>query len=199
VILVVSQPATPGLPLLPGTVAEAKVVDDHFTGATHHLTGEDATVDIVLDAISQHAWVHLACHGFQDPEDPTKSAFALHDGRLELARLMSRSLTNAELAVLSACQTATGDARLPEETVHLAAGMLAAGFRSVVGTMWSISDEDAPVIADALYANLKRMRENDDRRGLRTAYALHYAVRSLQEKVGRNALGRWVPFVHFGL
>lgn len=56
--------------------------------------------------------------------------------------------------MLSACQTATGDAKLPEEAVHLAAGMLAIGFQSVVGTMWSLGDADAPVVADAFYESL---------------------------------------------
>ena len=41
---------------------------------------------------------------------------------------MTKSLEPAELAFLSACQTATGYEKLPEEAVHLVAGMLAAGF-----------------------------------------------------------------------
>ncbi|KAI0082963.1 hypothetical protein BDY19DRAFT_981531, partial [Irpex rosettiformis] len=53
-------------------------------------------------------------------------------------------LPNADLAVLSACQTATGDEKLSEEAVHLAAGMLNIGYKSVIGTMWSISDYIAP-------------------------------------------------------
>ncbi|KAJ6529941.1 hypothetical protein DFH09DRAFT_934658, partial [Mycena vulgaris] len=41
---------------------------------------------------------------------------------------------------LSACQTARGAKGLQEESVHLAAGMLLAGYRGVIATMWSIMD-----------------------------------------------------------
>ena len=51
---------------------------------------------------------------------------------------MSAASPNAELAFLSACQTAAGDEKTPEESAHLAAGMLAVGFKGVVATMWSI-------------------------------------------------------------
>src|ERR1700733_6751721 len=42
-------------------------------------------------------------------------------------------------------QTAKGDSKLPEEAIHLAAGMLMVRYGSVVGTMWSIRDDDAPI------------------------------------------------------
>lgn len=194
-ILVVSQSHTPGQTPLPGTLREAELVRTHFPHGTT-LAHAEATITDVLSAMEAHCWVHLACHGIQDPLDPTKSAFALYDGRLELSQLMTKSLKHAELAVLSACQTATGDEKLPEEAVHLAAGMLTVGYKSVVGTMWSIMDADGPTIADAFYATL---RENDEVEGRsRTAYALHEAVRQLRDKVGEETFIRWVPFVLLG-
>ena len=60
---------------------------------------------------------------------------------------MKQSFTHTELAVVSACQTAKGDSELPEEAIHLAAGMMMASYGSVVATMWSIRDDDAPIIA----------------------------------------------------
>jgi tetratricopeptide (TPR) repeat protein len=202
-LLVVSQPDTPEINApLPGTVVEAAAISRQFPGDAKHLNHERATVDAVFDAMKSHEWVHLACHGIQASHgEPTKSAFLLYDGKLELSRLMNTSLaTEAELAVLSACQTAKGDENLPEEAVHLAAGMLAVGYRSVVATMWSINDNDGPILAGAFYAALKK---NQERRasgaGLRVAYALHEAVQHLREEVGDDNFARWVPFVHFGL
>ena len=52
-----------------------------------------------------------------------------------------------DLAFLSACQKSTGDGRLSEEAVHLAAGMLAAGYRGVIATMWLIRDRYASEFA----------------------------------------------------
>jgi CHAT domain-containing protein len=197
-VLVVSQPNTPGLDApLPSTTAEAAVITRQFPNSVTHLESEASTVDAVLNAMKEHTWVHLACHGVQSAAgDPTQSSFMLHDGPLELARLMGTTLPGAELAVLSACQTAQGDARLPEEAVHLAAGMMAVGYGSVVGTMWSIADADGPVLANAFYAALKKNIKRGG--GLKAAYALHEAVAILQGKVGEENFKRWVPFVHFG-
>ncbi|KAK0484524.1 CHAT domain-containing protein [Armillaria novae-zelandiae] len=123
------------------------------------LNADKGTVEAILEGMEKHSWCHLACHGAQTSGDPTKSALLLHDGALELARIMSTTLNSAEIAFLSACQTATGDTERPEETIHLSAGMLMAGFRAVFATMWSIDDTDAPVVADEVYAYLLEARE----------------------------------------
>ncbi|THU76342.1 hypothetical protein K435DRAFT_705005, partial [Dendrothele bispora CBS 962.96] len=199
-VLVISQPSTPGYSNLPGTLEEAEVIQRHASHSCH-LTREQATVGAVLGEMGKHDIIHLACHGIQDMKKPLDSAFALYDGRLELNRLMRLSLKNAELAFLSACQTATGDKRLPEEAVHLAAGMLAIGYPSVIATMWSIGDNDAPLIADKVYENLLGCHDDSQsqKAKLNSAYALHEAVKHLREKVGEMNFVKWVPFVHFGV
>jgi CHAT domain-containing protein len=201
----VSQPKTPNLSPLPGIAEEVAKIRQHFlSNNIVHLNDTDATVKGVLSAMYEPRcqFVHLACHGLQHPKDPTKSAFALQDGELQLSQLMARSTANAELAFLSACQTATGDTNLPEEAVHLAASMLSAGYKAVIGTMWSIGDQDAPLVADEVYRQLKKnmkQREGDEGGRLNTAYALHEAVKRLRDEVGESNFLRWVPFVHFGL
>ncbi|KAI0083077.1 CHAT domain-containing protein, partial [Irpex rosettiformis] len=124
--LVVSQPATPYCDPIPNTRTEAEIITSLISRSTH-LDDTGGTVQAVLEGMAKHDWVHLACHGVQNRMDPTNSAFALYDGRLTLSMLMSQHLPNADLAVLSACQTATGDETLSEEAVHLAAGMLNVG------------------------------------------------------------------------
>ncbi|KZV74129.1 hypothetical protein PENSPDRAFT_749625 [Peniophora sp. CONT] len=204
-VLVVTQQNTPrpGLAPLPCVSLEKDHLRAILSPEREHLFLEDqaATVDSVVFAMSQNAWVHLACHGSQNLQDPTLSAFELHDGPLTLARLMGTVLDKAELAFLSACQTATGDEKIPEESAHLAAGMLAAGFKGVVATMWSIKDEDAPVIVESYYKELLAVRSSQASLFGQTgaAYALHEAVGHLREEVGEDAFERWVPFVHFGV
>jgi CHAT domain-containing protein len=200
-ILVVSQPDTPGCSPLPSVREEVASLKRHFAGdAVIHLDRTEATVDVAKLAMSEHGQiVHLACHGVQDIFNPRESAFLLHDGKLTLSQIMqSQSSNTAALAFLSACQTATGDAKLPDEAVHLAAGMLSAGYRSVVGTMWPIGDEDAPLIADEFYRRLKEYQGESGGR-LKAAYALHDAVKLLRDSVGEGNVMRWAPFVHFGI
>ncbi|KAG8735528.1 hypothetical protein FRC10_010419, partial [Ceratobasidium sp. 414] len=196
-IVAVGQESTLGFSALPGTVAELDQIleqarDVRFT----RLDGEDATTSTVLAAMDQHEWVHFACHASQNLAEPTKSAFHLHDGALDLAAVTQKPLSHAHLAFLSACQTATGDENLPEEAVHLAAGMILAGYRTVVATMWSIDDADAPVIAEGFYAY---MLKGGQPSGKNAARALHAAVGRLRAKVGAKEFGRWVPYIHIGI
>lgn len=195
-VLVVSQPATPGCTPIGGTTAEAAIVTSLSERSTI-LNDNNGTVNAVLEGMTTHNWVHLACHGMQSHVNPTKSSFALYDGRLTLEALMSKHLPHADLAVLSACQTATGDEKLSEEAVHLAAGMLNVGYKSVVGTMWSIYDNSAPAAMGKFYeVMMKQVRMGGE---LQPAYALHEATKALREKYGVHDFVRWIPFVHFGL
>ncbi|KAI0083206.1 CHAT domain-containing protein [Irpex rosettiformis] len=200
-VLIVSQPTSPyaiNNPI-PGTTTEAAIVMS-LVRESKTLDDADGTIQAVLEGMATHEWVHLACHGTQNHADPTNSAFILYDGRLTLAELMSHHLPNADLAVLSACQTATGDEKLPEEAVHLAAGMLNIGYKSVIGTMWSISDYVAPEVMRVFYTVMAEQVKAGGE--LQPAYALHEATKALRSSSGRGGMNdflRWVPFVHFGL
>ncbi|KAI0083528.1 CHAT domain-containing protein [Irpex rosettiformis] len=195
--LVVSQPALQSRNPIPKTTIEAGIVVSLTGLSTDTLHDSDGTIDAVLDGMETHNWVHLACHGLQDQVDPINSSFALYDGKLTLSTLMSKHLPNANLAVLSACQTATGDENLSEEAVHLAAGMLNVGFKSVIGTMWSISDRSGPIVMAKFYEVLmEQVRAGAE---LQPAYALHEAMKALRAELGVNRFMEWIPFIHFGL
>ncbi|CAE7152951.1 unnamed protein product [Rhizoctonia solani] len=196
-VLAVGQATTPGHNPLPGTIEELAHIETHTRDKAQYsqLTGNRATITSVLDAMEQHDWVHLACHAHQSVKDPTESGFHLHDGTLDLSAISQRSFKNKGLAFLSACQTATGDEKLPDEAIHLASGMMMAGYPSVIATMWSVVDEDAPFVADKVYAQLMK----DEKIGNGEAgRALHAAVAGLREKVGEKEFGRWVPYIHIG-
>lgn len=203
-ILAVSQPSTPGQSQIPGTITEINAIRlraNEDSRVFQWLNEDDATVEAVLLAMRQHGWCHFACHGIQNAQDPMKSSFALHDGPLELKTIMANSFASADMAFLSACQTATGDEKRSEESVHLAAGMLMAGYRTVFATMWSIGDTDAPLIADAVYSYLLQERRGnlDLEEHSLAAYALHHAVACLRSKEGEFAFVKWLPFIHIGV
>ncbi len=83
----------------------------------------------------------------------------------------------------------------PGESSHLSAGMLVAGFRNVVGTMWKISDYYAPYLADHFYQKMFQGNKAPDYR--RSAYALHDAVKALRAEQNPD-FRVWVPFCHYG-
>ena len=181
-----------------------KLAIDTDTYESLRLEGSVATVSRVKQEMEAYGWVHLACHASQDTHSPLRSGFFLHDGRLELLELMKQNIPKCQLAYLSACQTSTGDEKLSEEAVHLAAGMLAVGYQGVVATMWSIKDKYAPEVAGSFYEYLVEKGKNEGSLQLKStnaAYALHHATQCLRRKLGdtEDALLTWVPYVHFGL
>ncbi|KAJ7613270.1 CHAT domain-containing protein [Mycena polygramma] len=154
-----------------------------------------ATVDNVQQGLRESNWVHFACHGKQDISDPTQSALLIAgSSQLTLSSIIKLSLPHADLAFLSACQTATGDQDLQDESVHLAAGMLLAGYRGVIATMWSVKDNIAPQVAGDVYEHMFQTVPLDP---AIAAEALHLAVRKLCEK--EDSFFNWVPFVHVGV
>ncbi|KAJ7226682.1 CHAT domain-containing protein [Mycena pura] len=175
-------------------------IKQHAAGKHYiqQLKGDAATVESVQKGMRECSWVHLACHGVQNVSNPTESALLVASGqRLTLSSIISLSIPHADLVFLSACQTATGDKELQEESVHLAAGMLSAGYQSVVATMWSIMDNDAPQVASDFYEHLFKSSPPDS---AQSAEALHHAVRKLQEKSGgKKPFMHWVPYIHIGI
>ena len=154
------------------------------------------TVEEVLTLMKDAEWVHFACHGIQDAASPTDSGLCLADQRrLKLSDIISVSRPRGGLAFLSACQTATGHKDLSDEAIHIAAGMLFAGYGGVVGTMWSISDRLAPLVTKDVYEQLFRNGTRPDYR--EAARALHDAVERLRNS--NASFVEWLPFIHVGL
>ncbi|KAJ7636413.1 CHAT domain-containing protein [Roridomyces roridus] len=162
---------------------------------TKSLLGAQATVSALESQLMVSSWVHLACHGKQELSDPQKSCLQLYDGTLELESILKMPLHNSEFVFLAACQTAMGDSKLVNESFHLGGGLIAAGFRAAIGTMWSIRDEDGPRVAEIVYKHL--FRAGRAPRVTDTAEALHLAVRKMRED--GLPYERWVPFIHMGI
>jgi CHAT domain-containing protein len=207
-LLLVSQPKTPRQSRLPGTTKEAQLITEQLKEGVPRvmcLDDDAATMERVVSEMQSHSCIHLACHAMQYA-NPVGSGFYLHDGCLELTEIIKRQFPIADLAFLSACQTSTGVNFLSEEAVHLAAGMLAAGYRGVVATMWSIKDRYGPLVAEDFYRELRKHQTSGGSKpeGISSqgaASALHHATKKLRESLddSESSLLTWVPYVHFGL
>ena len=139
-MMAVIQSATKGYPPLPATVDELHKIEMRVPSdclVKLGLSAFPASVDNVYSHLQSASIVHFACHGEQNVENPHESALILDGGRrLTISQIMKQSMSNASLAFLSACQTAMGDEKLPDEAIHLAAALLFAGFHGAVATMW---------------------------------------------------------------
>ncbi|CCL99057.1 uncharacterized protein FIBRA_01068 [Fibroporia radiculosa] len=199
-LVAVPQPKSDGQGRLHGPQREVdyiKATLESLPPTPVSLAVSNGTVEDVLEKMKESDWIHFACHGVQDIHSPLESGLMLADGRrLKLTDINQFVRRRGGLASLSACQTAMGDKTLPEEAVHLAAGMLLAGYGGVIATIWSIRDADAPEVAKSVYEQLFRDGDSPDCR--QVARALHYAVENLRQQDDISFVS-WVPFIHVGL
>ena len=191
-LLVVGQPSE-ALPNIGAEIDNLRQLGD-FVDV---LVGAEANRDQVLRALQQHSWAHFACHGhLGDITQPFRASFELHSGSsLTLLDLIQAKLPNAELAFLSACHSAEGDSITPDESIHLAAALQFCGFRSVVGTLWAMDDEDGPMISKEFYKHM--FRDPGNKADFRdSAEALSVSIRAMRKN--GVPLERWILFVHIG-
>ncbi|KAH8111130.1 TPR-like protein [Phellopilus nigrolimitatus] len=163
------------------------------------LIREQATREAVIDNFRDRHWVHFACHGHLNTKEPFLHAFQLYgEDRLTLLDIIHSNLPNAEFAFLSACHSAGQIVdRAFGEVLHLAAAMQFCGFRSVIGTMWAMANDDGPFVAKEFY---KRMFAEEDSPELgfkRSARALRETIQRLRKRKGMT-VERWVNFIHIG-
>jgi CHAT domain-containing protein len=180
---------------LPAVAQELDTVTKLFGTHAHQLRDSDATIDNVLVKIQSSSWLHLACHGHQDPADPLNSGLILYDGELSLAQILDIDLPNAKFVYLSACETAMGDAKLTNEALHLAGGFIAAGYMGAIGTLWSMYDAHGPKVAEIVYNTILGKDNIPDVK--MAANGLHLAIQKLRRE--GTPLHQWMPFVHFGI
>ncbi|KAJ7440889.1 TPR-like protein [Mycena latifolia] len=201
-LLAIAQPSALGQNPIPGTMKEIASIERLAQGVIPVLRLEHdmATVENVQNGMRKSRWAHFACHGIQDIFTPTDSALLLAgSSKLTLSDIIQLQLPHADLAFLSACQTASGSKNFQDEAVHLTAGMLLVGYCGVIGTMWSIMDDDGPQVASDVYGHLFKTSPPNS---TRAAEALHLAVRKLRDSDhagGTKSFSHWVPFIHAGV
>jgi CHAT domain-containing protein/tetratricopeptide (TPR) repeat protein len=113
-------------------------------------------------ALENYQAIHIACHAYQDEKVPFRSGLFLsleeaqdEDGFL-YAREVAALRFRAELVVLSACRTSGGYVERGEGTMGLPRVFFCAGARSVVSSLWEVSDRAAAEFMPRFYRHLKR-------------------------------------------
>jgi len=152
---------------LPGAEAEARTVAEQLGAGV--IPPEAATENAIRRRLPRAPLVHLATHGYAYATDArARQSFvalapdSLHDGFLTVGEILDDSTLTvaAELVVLSACQTGMGDLKEAEGTIGLQRAFLAKGARSVLVSLWSVSDEVTQELMGRFYAH---WLEDDDR------------------------------------
>lgn len=155
--------------------------------AAHVLRGDDATADRLRDLGSRARFVHIATHGFFRRDNPMLSAVRLADGYLSLADLYTLSL-DADLVTLSGCGTGLSAVVGGDELVGMMRGLLFAGARSVLLTMWQVDDLSTAEFMSSFYALLVK--------GSSKTEAVSAAMREVRQRFPHPYY--WAPFVLVG-
>ncbi|BCJ47652.1 CHAT domain-containing protein [Actinoplanes ianthinogenes] len=188
-VVAVGVNEAPGMPPLLHARREAEqVAAAELGGAATLLLDEQATREAVRAWLPRARWAHLACHA-ATATDPAQGHLALHDGPLSARELTGLDLSGGFLAYLSACTTADGGVRVPDESIHIASALQLAGFTHVIGTLWPVRDAIARRFSRSVYAD--RALAGDP------ALAVHHAVRALRERYPQRP-DLWATHLHFG-
>jgi len=165
-------------------------------GSERSLSLRTATFDLYLGAeasreqmrndLEDFTVLHIAAHGQIDPDDPRRSGLLLSFEPEKMGLLTLEDVgglhLDADLAVLSACDTAGGPILQGEGVQSLAYAFLQAGARSVVASLWEIEDDAASRIMRSFYADYLE----------RAAHPVE-ALRRAKLEFRRSKLPRGVP------
>jgi CHAT domain-containing protein/Flp pilus assembly protein TadD len=181
---------------LPAAQEEIKALSNNFEGT---FLWNDATNEhFFKQNAADYAVIHLAMHGILDPNRPMLSSLVftedkdtLEDNFLQ-AYEISRLKLNADLVVLSACETGYGKFEQGEGVISLARSFMYAGVPSLVVSLWQVNDGSTAVIMKNFYENLAA--------GMNKAEALRQAKLSyLENTEGISAHPAfWSPFIQLG-
>lgn len=123
--------------------------------------GRDASEARLKSAgLERYRYVHLATHGIVDEQHPGLSRLLLapdsasgEDGVLHLGEIYNLRL-NADLVVLSACDTGRGRLARGEGIIGLTRSFLYAGAQSLLVSLWPVSDTAASELVVDFYREL---------------------------------------------
>jgi CHAT domain-containing protein len=185
---------------LPATRRELEGIVALYPQAQAYV-GQDATEERAKSLGPESRIVHFACHGLLDERLPLNSALALtiptqpeegqDNGLLQAWEILESVRLDADLVTLSACDTALGKEMGGEGLVGLTRAFQYAGARSVLASLWSISDDSTAHFMERFYGYLRNGKSKDE--ALRAAQ-----IDQIRGKSGSSHPFHWAAFGLFG-
>jgi CHAT domain-containing protein len=123
---------------------------------------QEASEENFKKQIKGYKYVHVATHGFINSENPKLSNLAFsqpqdnnarEDGILFSGETYNLDL-NADLLVLSACQTGVGKLAKGEGLMALTRGFLYSGARNIIASLWKVYDQHTSLLMVDMYRQI---------------------------------------------
>lgn len=156
---------------LPATRDEVRGIAALYSEAQTFL-GAEATEERAKSIGKGARAIHFACHGLLDERFPLNSALALSipdhpregldNGLLQAWEIFESVRLDADLVTLSACDSAMGSEMGGEGLLGLTRAFQYAGARSVLASLWSVSDASTADLMKHFYSELRAGRSKDE-------------------------------------
>ena len=144
---------------LPGARKEVAQITENFAFESTVLEGNDASLDNLLEQLSDTKIIHFATHGVLKPEAPEDSYLLLADKyQFNVIDISLLDLEETDLVVLSACESGVGISGM--EYATLARAFALAKVPSVVASFWEVDDNATRIFMTALYEELGDDKDN---------------------------------------
>ncbi|RLD91879.1 MAG: hypothetical protein DRJ29_13245 [Bacteroidetes bacterium] len=147
---------------LVGTIKEVQSINE--TVPSRVFINEKATEANFKKYASDYNVLHLAMHTIMRDDNPLNSMLAftnvdtgdtIEDNRLYAYEIYNMKL-NAQMAVLSSCNSGLGKMQKGEGMMSLARGFIYAGCPSIIMTLWQVADKSSSELMTSFYKYLKR-------------------------------------------
>lgn len=183
------------------TGEEIKEIKNIF-GNVDTLTKKNASESIIKEMsvsnkLNKYSIIHFAVHGFYYEQFPELSFIGLQGDKINDGILTSNEILKlklqSNLVVLSACDTAIGKIYDGEGVVGVSSAFLIAGSKSVISTLWQISDKSTSIFFKEYYKELNRNT------------SLNNSLSKIKREFIKGSYGEeykkpyyWAPFVYYG-
>jgi CHAT domain-containing protein/Tfp pilus assembly protein PilF len=157
---------------LPASRAEVEAIQAIWGDSAMTILGPEATEERVKAVAPGARVLHLATHGLLDERFPLNSSLALtppeeltenrDNGFLQAWEILEELRLEADLVTLSACNSGRGKEVAGEGLLGLSFALQFAGARSILASLWSVSDQSTSILMARFYTYLAAGKSKDE-------------------------------------